>query len=166
MRVRRALLWAGLPALLTAVADQWTKAWAIRALRAPRRCIEVSEAWWKFCYSENTGSAFGLFQGGGDILTVIGIGALAFVSYLLWKHPGARGRSLLALGLIAGGAIGNLGDRLFRGYVVDFVVWHAGGRFTWPAFNVADAALVAGVAAILIWPEKEKTPEATAAKRA
>lgn len=154
MRFRRTLLWAGIPALLVAVADQWSKVWAIHTLRVPRHVITVIAGYFDFRYSENTGSAFGLFQNGGDVLTVIGMGALVFVAYLLWKNPEARGRSLIALGLITGGAVGNLGDRFRHGYVVDFVVWHVRDKFVWPAFNVADAALVAGVAMILIWPEK------------
>ncbi|MEK6606775.1 MAG: signal peptidase II [Myxococcota bacterium] len=158
VRVRRLLVFSGIPALLVAIADQLAKTWAIGALRRSRRSITVVEGFFDFRYSENTGSAFGLFQGKGDVLTVIGLGALAFVAYLAWKNPDARRKSLVALGLIAGGAVGNLYDRLARGSVVDFIVWHLRDTFVWPAFNVADAALVAGVAMILIWPEKQPEP--------
>jgi signal peptidase II len=152
--MKRALMWAGLPAVLCLIADQLTKQWAIDTLRRARRSITVIEGYWDFRYSENTGSAFGFFQDKSDVLTVVGLAVLAFVGYLIWKHPNARRVSLVALGMIVGGALGNLGDRLVRGYVVDFIVWHVRDKFIWPAFNIADAALVVGVAMILIWPER------------
>jgi signal peptidase II len=149
---------AGIVAVVTTVLDHATKLWAVRVLRPHGRPMEVIAGFFNLRYTENTGSAFGLFQGQSGILTVIGLAALAFVAYLLYRNPKARHRSVVALGLILGGAIGNILDRIIRGYVVDFVDWYA-GSFLWPAFNIADAALVAGVIMILIWPEKVVTPE-------
>jgi len=144
---------AGTLAGVVAVADHLTKLWAIHRLKPPGKPIVVIPDFFDLTYAQNTGSAFGMFRGFGGMLTLIGVGALIFVAWLLHRHPRARKRSVVALGLILGGAIGNVTDRMLRGYVVDFIDWHIGDKH-WPAFNVADAALVAGVIMILIWPEK------------
>jgi len=99
-------------------------------------------------FSENTGVAFGMFQrlpGGRLWLTLIALVALLLVGYYLLKSGPRQTRLHLALGLVGGGAIGNLVDRIAFGRVTDFIVWHV-GRHEWPAFNIADAALVVGVA--------------------
>lgn len=144
---------AGTIAAATTLADHLTKLWAIDRLKPPGRPIVVIPGYFDLIYAQNTGSAFGLFRGWGPALTVVGLGALVFVAWLLHRHPHARKRSVAALGLILGGAIGNVSERVVRGYVVDFIDWHVGDAH-WPAFNVADAALVVGVIMILIWPEK------------
>jgi signal peptidase II len=158
---------AGALAALVTLLDQVTKLWAVRTLtdgaRHAVRPVTVVVDCFHFRYSENTGMAFGGLQGYGGVLTVVGVAALGFVLWLLVKHPRARYRSVAALGLIAGGAVGNLADRFRLGYVVDFIVWHIRDAFVWPAFNIADAALVVGVAMIVIWPEKEPAQKPAAA---
>jgi len=144
---------AGSVAAGTAVADHLTKWWVVHSVRPGFRSIPVIPGFFDLRYAENTGSAFGMFRGFSGLLTLIGVGALVFVGWLLHRNPHARRRSVVALGLILGGAIGNVVDRMMRGYVVDFVDWYV-GSFHWPAFNIADAALVVGVFMILIWPEK------------
>jgi len=149
---------AGSTAAVIAVLDHATKFWAFDVLRPLGKPIPVIPGFFNLRYTENTGSAFGMFQGFGGTLTLVGLAALAFVVYLLYRNPKARYRSVVGLGLILGGALGNILDRVFRGYVVDFIDWYA-GTFHWPAFNIADAALVTGVIIILIWPEKVVTAE-------
>jgi signal peptidase II len=90
--------------------------------------------------AHNQGVAFGLASGSDATLIVFAVTALAFVAYLLSRDP-LRPGLWVAAGLVAGGALGNLADRLRAGAVTDFVEVGA-----WPPFNLADAAIVVGVA--------------------
>ncbi|MFC1941215.1 signal peptidase II [Chloroflexota bacterium] len=99
----------------------------------------------RLTHIHNTGAAFGLFQGHSFILTIVAIVGIAVVLlfglFFLHQFSFLDNRlSRLALGLILGGTVGNLIDRLNLGYVTDFI------DFTvWPAFNLADSAIVVGV---------------------
>lgn len=140
-------------ALLTALAvitlDQITKQWAVQALDN-RHVIDV--IWTlRLRLVRNSGAAFGSFQGAGPMLGVL---AIAVVVILLTRFtPRAANRWVaVASGCIAGGAVGNVADRLFRsgdgflgGAVIDFidVQW-------WPVWNVADMGVVLG-AAVWLW---------------
>jgi signal peptidase II len=131
--------------LLVIAADQATKWWARDALATgPRRFL--GEFWsWELSY--NTGSAFGLFRdlGGARVwLSIIGVLACGVIVWILRKAKDDQKWMTSALALVAGGAIGNVIDRIAMGKVTDFIVWRA-GKSQWPAFNIADAALVAGV---------------------
>jgi signal peptidase II len=141
-RVGRPGRWAAVAAVGAAVlaADQATKWWALRAL-ADGPVDVVGPLQLRLVH--NTGSAFSIGAGSGP---VVGLLALAVVVVLLWTGRNVEGRpALTALGLVLGGAVGNLvdralrGDGLLHGAVVDFVDlgW-------WPVFNVADAAIVLG----------------------
>ncbi len=132
-------------AVLVAVVavDQLTKQWVVNELTGRR--IEV---FWTLVLHrvENKGAAFSLF-GGGGFGPVIAVVAVAIVGLLLWQGRTVERRlGAVALGLIGGGAIGNLVDRLFRasdgflsGGVVDFIDFQ-----WWPVFNVADMGVVVG----------------------
>jgi signal peptidase II len=133
--------------------DQGTKIWARNALKPILPdALTVIPGYWDFRYSENPGSAFGLFRSipyARFFLFIIGIFALYVIwSYLKKAEPGAR-RLAAELGMVAGGAVGNIVDRVAIGRVTDFVVWKVGVH-EWPTFNVADAALVVGVIGLLI----------------
>ena len=127
--------------------DQLTKNWARDTFQDGS--VEVIGSWLRFRYSENPGAAFSSFTGSGQVIAVIGVGVIGFLVFLISRTT--RGIELVALGLILGGALGNLIDRIFRGTgvldgaVVDWIDW-------WfiPTFNVADAALNVGVAVLLI----------------
>jgi signal peptidase II len=157
--------------LLTIAADQGSKIWARHDLR-PRYpgVVTVINGFFELRYSENTGSAFGLLRGvpGARVLFfVVGIGALYIVySYLRKAAPGAR-RLAVELGLLAGGAIGNIIDRAAFAKVTDFIVWKVGSH-EWPTFNIADAALVVGVIGLLfdLRPEDKKDKDAKTVKAA
>ena len=100
----------------------------------------------------NTGAAFSLLAGAGGwqhwFFVSLALGVSAWIIWMLYRH--ARSCSLsVALSLVLGGALGNLADRLRLGAVVDFLDFHWGG-WHWPAFNVADAAIVIGVAWLLV----------------
>ncbi len=96
-------------------------------------------------YVENTGSAFGMLRGLGNVFfIVIAAFAIAVVAFLIVRD----GDNRLGFSLILGGAAGNLADRVTYGYVIDFLDLYA-GKYHWPAFNVADSALTVGVALLL-----------------
>jgi signal peptidase II len=83
------------------------------------------------------------------LLTLLALLALVMVLLYLRKTPVENGRLHVALGLVGGGAIGNLVDRVAYGKVTDFIVWKV-GLHEWPAYNIADAALCVGVGLILL----------------
>lgn len=93
-------------------------------------------------YVENTGSAFGMFKAfGSSFFIVVSMVAIIVLSVLVIKDVSNR----TAYSLLLGGAAGNLLDRLFYGHVIDFLDVYV-GKYHWPAFNVADAALTIGIA--------------------
>lgn len=100
----------------------------------------------------NKGAAFSFLAGASGwqrpLLTTIGIVASLAILYLLARH-GTQKLFSVALALILGGAIGNLIDRISYGYVIDFLDFHWRG-WHWPAFNVADAAIVCGAALLIL----------------
>ena len=135
--------------------DYLTKIWAIDALKIPQRSIEVIPGFFNFSYAENTGVAFGIFDSADHTWKPYALAALAIVAVvgvIFYYHKSSPDRRLLhfALALTTGGILGNLGDRIFRGYVVDFIEWHLRGSFYWPNFNIADAAICVGVAFLII----------------
>jgi signal peptidase II len=158
---RIALVFATLiPALAL---DLWTKAWAWEHLRqSPGRAIVPNFFHLEFAF--NTGSAFGFLRDAEwsrwffIVITLVAIGYLARLAMTL---PTRARAPYVAIGLIAGGAIGNLHDRLIRVYegaygVVDFIVVFYWPGHRWPAFNIADAVLVAGVLLfLLVLPKTE-----------
>ena len=119
--------------------------------------VTVVDGFWKWRLSMNPGSAFGLFssQTGARIgLSVVGVIA---VFGMLWMLRKARRDQVIlhwALALVAGGAVGNLIDRIYFGVVTDFVLWHYQSH-EWPVFNVADIVLVIGVGLMFIDIQKE-----------
>ena len=172
---RRKYLIFGILAAVSLVLDQWTKVWArddIKPLGYAGR--KVIDGYFLLRYSENTGVAFGMLQdlpGGRVVLAVIACLALVLVLYYLRKTDATHTRLQVALGLVGGGAIGNLVDRLLHGGVTDFLVFNLGfWPFNpWPAFNIADAALVIGVflmALDMARPQKTEAPGTPAAPTA
>ena len=141
-----------LVAVLIALLDQSSKWWAVNALSD--RNIEI---FWKlqFQLTSNTGFAFSTGQGLGPLLGVVALGVVIVLWRIRTRFSGPL--STLALGLILGGASGNLLDRAFRGArwgrgaVVDFIDLQF-----WPIFNLADAAIVVGVIALSfrVWMEQ------------
>lgn len=117
---------------------------------------------------ENRGAAFGLFNDSPSawtlgLLVLFSVVALVVVSALLWRNGHSMTASAVGLSLILGGALGNLWDRLLTGRVVDFLVVYI-GSYQWPAFNVADSAIVVGAGLLVFEILFAKSP--TAAKSA
>jgi signal peptidase II len=98
----------------------------------------------KLTLSHNEGIAFGLADGGGIALVVVSLVALVVVLYLFSRDP-ARPGMWVAAGLLAGGAFGNLVDRIRHGHVTDFIELPH-----WPPFNLADCAITCGVVILLV----------------
>jgi signal peptidase II len=142
----RRLLVTGAVAFVVVAVDQATKSWAVHRLaRGPNHVV------WKLDLelAYNSGAAFSLARGWAPVLGTV---ALVIVLVLLTAVRRVQSTPLaLALGLVVGGALGNLVDRVVRsngGSVIDFVALHF-----WPTFNVADACVVVGgvLAAVLLW---------------
>lgn len=103
---------------------------------------------------ENRGAAFSLFADSPSewkiaMLVLFSLIALVIVSILLWKGNHTRVTTGVGLALILGGALGNLWDRVLSGRVVDFLLFYI-GTYQWPAFNVADSAIVVGAVLLVI----------------
>ena len=129
-------------ALVIVALDRWTKA-MIRAKLATIGVSDVIKGFFELSYSENTGAAFGSFQGKNAIFIVVGIIALAFIFYIfrsLNKSTWMR----ISFGLILGGALGNLIDRIAFGFVIDFIRIRVTQSMWWPNFNIADAGITVG----------------------
>lgn len=134
-------------AAIVAALDQFAKAAVVAAIGPgrERQDIELLGDVVRLDYAENRGAAFGLFSRWGALLTPV---AIIFLIGLVWYFARSAGRAwppATAIGLIVGGALGNLVDRIRLGYVVDFV---AVGP--WPKFNVADSAISVGVVMAVI----------------
>jgi len=131
-----------------------TKLWVDTSLSFADR-IPVIEGFFYLTHVRNPGAAFGLFSGAPATLRItlfvgITLVAIAMVfSFYRKLAPGDR-LSAMSLGLILGGAAGNLVDRIFRGEVVDFLHFRLWGGYQWPDFNLADSFIVVGVALLII----------------
>jgi lipoprotein signal peptidase len=143
--------WGLLAAALVFVADQASKWWVLNVLHLPELgsvpllpVLNLTMVW-------NQGVTFGLFHqdsAAGPWL-LAGVALAVVVALVLWMRRAERVLVACALGAIAGGAVGNVLDRVRFGAVVDFIHAHAFG-WSWYVFNVADAAIVCGVAALVL----------------
>ena len=148
MRLQRFLI-AGLVLFL----DQATKALVVARFAADT-AIPVIPGLFRLVRVENTGMAFGLLNDSPSplvfvLLTIISAALLGFVAYLLWSNQTPSALGGYGLALILGGAAGNVVDRLARGKVIDFLDFYLGG-YHWPAFNLADSAIVVGAGLLVI----------------
>jgi signal peptidase II len=141
-------------ALVTLALDQASKLWLLYVFDIGHRGTVEVTPFFDLVLAWNIGISFGWFQNDSQIaqIALMLVKALAVIALAIWM---ARSRTLIAtvaLGLIIGGAIGNAIDRFAYGAVVDFALFHLqiGGKpFNWYVFNLADVAIVAGVAALL-----------------
>ena len=164
--------------VLTAGADLWSKAWAMRALsrdqsnppplcspppgmqhylpqRMSIREIPLIRDYLDLQYAENCGGAWGLLHGASEAVRrpfflLVTVGAIAFIVHLYRGLEKGHTATRWALPLVLGGAIGNLVDRVRLGYVVDFIHMHIKQRAHWPTYNVADIAITVGIGLMLL----------------
>lgn len=168
------VFWISLAVFL--VADLATKAWATAAVKPTGDAITPVLPGLAWKWAENEGAAFSMFHGRVGFLVVVAASVLAVVVWYAFRANPKRWTFLLALGLVASGAIGNLYDRISLGAVRDFIffdfdlpLWGErsllGFHFEiprrWPIFNVADIAIFVGVGILMVHSfRKEETPAA------
>ncbi len=158
-------LWVG---LVTLVLDQATKYWALYALPKDERGIGIAvpfiQNFWDWRLSFNSGSAFGMFGNLGFarvMLTIVALVAIGAITYMLRESRDDQRRLHWALGMVAGGAIANVIDRILYGKVTDFIVWKYYDT-EWPTFNIADVSLCIGVGLLLLDLTKQAKAEKAA----
>jgi len=131
--------------------DQYTKALATAELQY-RVPVEIT-AWFDLMLAHNTGAAFSFLAsaGGWQRWFLAGVALVVSIVVGVWLTRLKHSEQMLgiALGLVLGGGLGNLIDRVSLGYVVDFISWHYNDWY-WPAFNIADSAICVG-AVLLVW---------------
>jgi signal peptidase II len=151
---------------LILLCDRMTK-WLVAQKITLHDSVDVIPGMFRLTHVQNQGAAFGLFAESSfewkvTMLVLFSLAALAVVSALLWKNGNALNATAIALSLVFGGALGNLWDRVSSGRVIDFLDFYVGSHH-WPAFNVADSAIVVGalllLSEIFLAPQEEKAQE-------
>jgi len=147
----RRALWGYAIACIVIMLDQWTKQWASTELmyRVP---VEIT-SFFDLMLAHNTGAAFSFLADAGGwqrwFFTAVAVGVSIVMVIWLARLPSHRLGLGMALGLILGGGLGNLWDRMVLGYVVDFISLHYANWY-WPAFNIADSAISVGAAILVV----------------
>lgn len=158
-----------LVAVVTLVLDQFTKFAVLRFLGYAQERVVV-EGFFRFVHWGNTGAAWSMFHGNNELLTIVAMLALLAL-FLMRHHFGIEQRlGQWALGLMFGGIVGNIIDRLVHGHVVDFIYFYvhtrSGSEAGFPAFNIADSGICIGVALMLpltLQMDEQKSAPAAAA---
>jgi signal peptidase II len=146
-------MWLGFAvALLVIVLDQASKAWILGFFsERSGEPVAVLTSFFNFVLTGNRGMSFGLFNTNATMNTAVFtvLAAVIVIALMVWLRRAHNAVIRVAIGMIIGGAIGNVIDRLTRGAVVDFLDFHI-GTWHWYAFNLADAAICLGVIALLL----------------
>ena len=147
--------------LLIVAIDRVTK-WTVARRLSLHDSIQIIPGFFRIIHAENPGAAFGIFADSPSqwklgMLIGFSVVALVIVSAMLWKNSHTMTSTGIGLALILGGAAGNLWDRLVSHQVVDFLLFYIGPH-QWPAFNVADSAIVAGAGLLVIEIMFTKSP--------
>lgn len=147
---QRLAIFGWLTAVLVLGADQLTKWWALSVMHVNEHAAIVVTSFFNLVLVHNRGVSFGMLSTSSAIMPwVLKALALGIMAVLVrWLHRSTNRLTALALGLVLGGAAGNVIDRARLGAVVDFLDFHLAG-YHWPAFNVADAAICCGVLLLL-----------------
>lgn len=144
------MIWYLLTIVLSVIADQLTK-WAIvAAYPTPGDGTDLIPGVLRFTYVENTGAAFGMLKNSRWVFLVISTVAIAAMIFYLLKFPPKSRLTGLSFALVIGGGIGNMIDRIARGYVIDFIDFCAFPKVWKYVFNVADACVCVGVVALVL----------------
>ena len=151
-------------AALVVLADQASKSWIFDLVSSHQPPVIRVTGFFNLVQVWNTGVSFGLFQEDTSLRSLILIGvAVAVMLWLgIWLWRSSSRLTGLALGGVIGGALGNILDRWQHGAVYDFLDFHAFG-WHWPAFNLADSAIVVGVALLVLDGYRPHRPEGTSA---
>jgi signal peptidase II len=159
MARNNALPWLGLSAVVV-VLDQLSKAWVLATLPEFQQ-VPVLPGFWNWFRTYNTGAAFSFLSDAGGWQKYVFVALALLISVVLARilSRTARGewRTAGPFALVIGGAIGNVIDRLVHGHVIDFVQWYWHDHY-WPAFNLADSAIVAGAVGIGLFGLLQRKP--------
>jgi signal peptidase II len=155
-------------AALVVCLDRATK-WLVEKRILLHDGIQIIPGFFRLTHVENRGAAFGLFAESTSgwtvgVLVLFSLVALVIVVALLWRNSHSMNVTGIGLALILGGALGNLWDRLLNGRVVDFLLFYI-GQYQWPAFNVADSAIVIGAGLLVFEILFAKQPAAEKSAR-
>lgn len=158
----------GLTVVVILVLDQWTKHLVHTRFRWGES-VAIIESFFALTYVRNSGAAFGLLHRApawfrDPFFIIVPIVALVVIVVLFVKLKEDQKLTALALSLILGGAVGNLIDRIRFGYVIDFLDFHYKEVYHWPAFNVADSAIVVGVGIMFAQSLFQKNPDPAATR--
>jgi signal peptidase II len=154
-RFRNSHLRSGVIAAVAVLAlDQASKLWLLFVFDIARRGAVAVTSFFDLVLAWNVGISFGWFQNDSQLAQIglMIVKAVAVIVLAIWMARSRTALATIALGLIIGGAIGNGIDRFAYGAVVDFALFHlqiGGNTYNWYVFNLADVAIVAGVAALL-----------------
>ena len=147
-----ALAWLWLSALVI-VLDQASKLYFLGILTLGGPTIPVIDGFWEWKLAYNFGAAFSFLADAAGwqrwFFSALAVGISGLLIHWLRKLPRAHWREALPFALIIGGALGNLIDRVRFGYVVDFIHWYW-REHSWPVFNLADSAIVAGAVLLVV----------------
>ncbi len=130
------------------IADQLTKQWIRNILPPGASFPEVMRV--TIIHLQNTGAAFGIFQDSSTVLSIVALAGIIVIFIFYRKVGMASLLGSISLGMVFGGALGNLIDRIRIGHVTDFIYIRLWGETYWPAFNVADSCISIGMI-LLIW---------------
>lgn len=140
---------AAIAALAVVIADQVTKLAVVARFQRGQE-IEVLGDVLRVGHARNSGAVFGIMKGSADYFAVFSFVAVAVVVVIIYLARKASSPVRIGLGLVLGGALGNLIDRLRYGAVVDFIDIGATETIRWPSFNVADLAITTGVVMLIL----------------
>ncbi|ACA55859.1 signal peptidase II [Clostridium botulinum] len=135
--------------------DRISKIWALNTLASGKDIIVIKNLF-TFSYLENRGAAFGIFQNRLIFLSLITAIVILGVAYFIVKYKPTSKLLKISLALIISGAIGNLIDRIYYKFVVDFIMLHYKDVYYFPTFNVADMLVVIGTVLLAIYILKEE----------
>jgi signal peptidase II len=140
---------SALTAAIVILADQVTKLAVVASFQRGEG-IDVLGRFLKLGHARNSGAVFGIMRGSGNYFTIFSILAALIITVVIYLARRSGVWVRIALGLVLGGAVGNLIDRLRLGAVVDFIDIGVSDTIRWPSFNVADLAITVGVIALIV----------------
>lgn len=135
------------------ILDRLSKIWAMKSLSGKDDIVIIKDIF-SFSYVENRGAAFGFFQDKVILLSIITLLVLCGIVYFMYKSKAKSKLLNISLSLIVGGALGNLFDRVYNKYVIDFIMFHY-KTHVFPNFNVADMMVVTGTGLLAIYLLKD-----------
>jgi len=155
-RATSAPRWPFAISLAAVIVDQLSKNWFLRNYELYESRV-VIPGFFNFTRTFNTGAAFSLFQDHPEALTLISVTVFALIDIFRVKLFENTVLEQTAFGLLAGGIIGNLTDRVQHGHVVDFIHWYV-GDYSWPIFNIADSCICIGVGLYMLSGFRKPNP--------